>query len=406
MLALRLTDHAAPRVRPVEFVRNRRPARGLDVATLRLQPAASETGNHGGEVFACAFTPDSAFVLSGGWDGQLRLWEVEGGSQVAALRASDKPVSACAVTPDGKQWLSGSLDGLLAHWDTTTRQRVSAFVPNGRPLSAIVYTNDGRTLATASWDGNVSLWGATRDRDGGRMLTGHTDIVSGCRFTPCGQQLVSWSYDRTVRVWDATRAREVATLTGHGDRILAGAVSPDGKWAVTGDREGRLQLWDLPAQAAAGSLKLPAEVRGCFFLLDGQTLGVADAQGRLTLHAVPDLSERAELFTHVPVQCVKLAPSGDRVALGCDTGHVRLVGLDGFDDAPLPVTARQKTRRTATTLQRLFGRSSVTYAYSSTCPACRQVVELPGGDKDRTSPCPYCGRPLRVSSVVPEAVPT
>jgi WD40 repeat protein len=375
------------------------------VATLRLQPAGTEAGDHGGEVFACAFSPDSAFVLAGGWDGQLRLWEADGGAQVAALRVSDKPVSACAVSPDGKQWLSGSLDGLLAHWDATTRQRVSAFVPNGRPLSAIVFTGDGRTLATASWDGNLTLWPTAQDREANRPLAGHTDIVAGCRFTPCGRLLVSWSYDRTVRIWETARARAVATLTGHPDRVLAGAVSPDGQWAATGSRDGLVQLWDLAGQAAAGSIQLRAEVRGCFFLLDGQTLGVADAQGRLSLHAVPDLAERAEMLTHLPVQCARIAPAGNLVALGCDSGQIRFVRVDGFDDAPLPVTARQKTRRTATALQRLFGRSSVSYAYSSTCPACRQAVELPDGNKERTSPCPYCGRPLRVSSVVPEAVP-
>jgi WD40 repeat protein len=372
------------------------------VATLRLQAAAAEAGNHGGEVFACTFSPDGSFVLSGGWDGHLRLWEAEGGAQVAALRVSPKPVSACAVSPDARQWLSGSLDGILAHWDATTRHRLSVFVPNGRPLSALVYSSDGRLLAGASWDGNLALWSAGSDRDGGRPLAGHTDIVSGCRFTPCGQKLVSWSYDGTVRIWETATARPVVTLNGHTDRILAGAVSPDGRWAATGGRDKLLKLWDLQEQTLAGSLALPAEVRGCFFLLDGQTLGAVDTSGRLTLHAVPDLTERAQLLTHVPVQCAQMASTGDRIALGCDTGHVRLVRIEGFDEAPLPVTARQKLRRTATTFQRLFGRSTVTYAYASTCPACRQAVELPDGNRERTSPCPHCHRPLRVSSVLLE----
>src|SRR6516164_5938970 len=45
---------------------------GWGMPQLRLM-AEGPGGGHGGEVFALAFTPDARFVLSGGWDGHLRL---------------------------------------------------------------------------------------------------------------------------------------------------------------------------------------------------------------------------------------------------------------------------------------------------------------------------------------------
>src|SRR5262249_60033224 len=127
----------------------------------------------------------------------------------------------------------------------------------------------------------------------------------------------------------------------------AGTVSPDGRWAVTGGRDRALKVWDLKARTLAATRLLKAEVRGCFFLLDGEWLVAVDAHGRLTLHTVPDLEEKAELIGRLPVLCAQLAPSGSLIALGCETGQVRLVAVDGFDSMPLSVTATETTRRTS-----------------------------------------------------------
>jgi hypothetical protein len=359
---------------------------------------ASLSGGHGGEVFGCAYTSDSLFVLSGGWDGFLRFWDTGDGNQVSSLQASKKAVSAVAISPDGRQWLSGSMEGLLAHWDVLTRQQLSMFLAHARPISAIVFSADARTMATASWDCNVILWNLSREREG-RTLSAHSDIVAGCRFTPDGQTLVSWSHDRTVRVWDVALARQVAQLAGHPEPVKAGAVSPDGHWAATGSDDGTLKLWDLPGRREEASASLGADIRGCWFLLTGDALIAVDASGNLSLHTVPSLEVQTKLQTLLPVQCGELAPSGSQLALGCNDGRVHVVAVDGFDSQPLLITATQTSRRAQTVLERLVGKSHIIQSYLCTCPACRQPFELPQVDPARTASCPKCRRQLRVGVV-------
>src|SRR5437016_4366605 len=103
----------------------------MPVPTLRLLDAGA--GGHQGDLLCCDYTPDGAFILSGGWDGYLRLWEAHSSSEVTAFRANDKPISACAVSPDGKQWQSGGLDGLLATWDPVSQLRQTVFLAHARP---------------------------------------------------------------------------------------------------------------------------------------------------------------------------------------------------------------------------------------------------------------------------------
>jgi WD40 repeat protein len=360
---------------------------------------------HGGEIFALGFTPDGALVLSGGWDGYLRLWEAATGAQVTALPASAKAISASAVAPDGKQWLAGGLDGMLSTWDPVTRVRVSGVLAHTRPVSAIQFSADGTLLATASWDCTVNLWSQAGERER-RALVGHDDIVAGCRFTPDGGHLLSWSHDRTARVWDLARGQSVALLKGHSDRVTAGAVAPDGLWAATGARDHVLMLWDLRAERPARSVCLGGEVRACFFLLDGESLVSIDGQGRLALHGLPDLDERQPLATHRPVQCAELAPGGGTIALGCEDGRVRFVAVDGLDAAALLVTPTQTTRETQSRLQKLLGRKRVTHAYACTCPTCRHGFEMPNGSLGQAASCPSCRRSLRLSRVARAAQPT
>jgi WD40 repeat protein len=370
------------------------------VPNLRLLPSPPGQAGHNGEAFCCAFTHDGNYVLSGGWDGHLRLWESASGIQAAAFQASHKPISACASSPDGKYLVSGCLEGFLIRWDAATHERASRMLAHSRPISAITYATDGNLLATASWDRSLFLWDLSREREG-CTLVGHTDIVTGCRFIPGGHSLLSWSHDGTLGLWDVRGGQRLARLTGHNDRVTAAAVSPDGTRAASGSRDRTLKVWDLQSQQAVTSHALAAEVKACCFLLDGESLVAIDAHGRVTLHSLPELEVRANLATRLPVQCAELAPSGGRIALGCEDGHIRLVAVEGFDSAPLLVTATRTSRRTATPLQRLLGKQRLILAYLCTCPVCRQAIELSAGDFARPLPCPGCHRQLRIAKYSP-----
>jgi dipeptidyl aminopeptidase/acylaminoacyl peptidase len=380
---------------------------GVVVVTMRLLGVSPAAAGHGGDVFACVFTPDSAYVLSSGWDGCLKVWDVQLGTTVAGFQADARPLSACAVSPDGQHFLSGSMDGLLGKWEASSQDQVSLFLAHTRPISALRFSPDGSLLASSSWDRAVTLWPS--DRLGqGKVLGQHEDIVAGCAFTPDGRRLASWSYDTTASVWDVARLRLVTPLKGHQDRILAGAVSPDGSWLATGSRDRQLKLWSLNNGREHCTVGLQGEARACLFLLDTEWLIVADAAGRLTLHRVPDLQVCGELFTGLPVQCAALAPSGGSIALGCTDGRVCGLSVEGFDSGPLAVTATQSFRVESGILRRLLGGRKPKAVYHCTCPACRHSFELPGPDPAQPASCPSCRRQVRACVVTqgPEAVAT
>jgi WD40 repeat protein len=370
---------------------------GMIVPTLEVLPSQEKPGNKEGEIFSCAFTQDSEFALSGGWDGQIRLWEVATGRQVTSFKAGTKPLSACAIAPGGKQWLSGSMDGVMAAWDPVSHQQTALFLAHTRPVAGIAYSPDGHIVATAGWDRKVSLRRVATIREG-QNLTGHSDLVVGCRFLPDLVHLMSWSHDGSVRVWDLPGGNPLLSLTGHNDRVNSASVSPDGNWIVSASRDKELKLWDWRARREIKTVQVNAEPRAIFFLSDGTSLVTVDAEGWLTIFSAPDLETQEEVETQLPVQCAELSPSATTIALGCTDGRVCFVAVGGVEMAPLTVSARPTLRSVTSPLGFLFGKNKVRQAFACTCPACQQSFEL---DRlpDDPGPCPHCRRSLRYCHV-------
>ena len=341
-------------------------------------------------------------MLSAGWDGHLRLWDAATGEATAFVQVGPKPLSACTFTPDGTKWLAGSMDGVISFWDAGHLEKVGEFLGHTRPVAATVYSPDGLDLVTASWDRSIMLRKVGCEGEG-KNLVGHQDIVAGCGFTADGRRLLSWSYDGTLRLWDMDFGAEACCLAGHEDRVTAAAISPDGRWAVSGGRDRLLKLWDLHQGTEVGSWPQDAEVRGCYFLLDGAAFLAVDAEGRIFHLRAPEMELRSDLNTRLKVMCGCLAPSGQQLALGCEDGRVRFVELDELEQGSLIVTPRQCLKEELTILGRLFGRTKTVRSFQYTCPACRYAFEsftLPAADFT----CGSCHRSLRVAGMLLQPV--
>lgn len=370
--------------------------------TLRLRDGGSESG-HGGEVFSCVYSADGAFVLSGGWDGCLRLWLAANLQPVSSLVASNRPLCSCAISHDGTAWLSASMDGTLSWWDAMTHTMKQSFIAHIRPISAIQFSPDGQFLATASWDRKLMLRRVGEEREG-RILVGHSDIVAGCRWSLDSKQLLSWSHDRTLRLWDAETASSIARLAGHADRITAACLSKDGKWAISGSRDGSLKLWDLRQHAEIRSVGMNQEIRGCWCLTDDASVLTVAADGRIVVWSLPEWEVQAELTSNVPVMCGDLSPTGNEVVLGSDKGNLHIVVLEGVGNSPLSVTATPLFKPRQGVITRFLGKQQIEQSYQYSCPACGHTEEAPRLPSEAI-PCTSCKRLLQIRADVRELQP-
>ena len=106
------------------------------------------------------------------------------------------------------------------------------------------YSPDGRTIVSGGGsDSGLTLWQAASGREL-RTLKGHSEVVVAVAFSPDGRTVLSGSWDKTLKLWDAASGRELRTFKGHMDQVTAVAFSPDGRTVISVSDDLTLKLWD------------------------------------------------------------------------------------------------------------------------------------------------------------------
>ncbi len=78
-----------------------------------------------------------------------------------------------------------------------------------------------------------------------RLFTGHENRVWSVAVTPDGKYVVSGSDDKTVRLWDLATGKEVRRFTGHWPSVYSVAVTPNDKYVVSGSGGYTVRVWEL-----------------------------------------------------------------------------------------------------------------------------------------------------------------
>ncbi len=228
-------------------------------------------------VQSVAVHPEGTFFALGGgrWNKQERCYslgevafcQVEDFGAVVRYTwvAHEEPVHTVAFTPDGQQLLTGGWDGTVkvwrlertgwGDWSGSLERTLTIFRPGW--LRSFALSPKGTLLAAAGfayqplgswWEVTTPLWHLAEGRPMGTLkagfFRGHRKPVNAVAFSPTLPLIATGSDDKTVKVWDI-RGKLLMSLEGHLGLVTAIAFSPDGKWLLSGDSSGALFLWQL-----------------------------------------------------------------------------------------------------------------------------------------------------------------
>jgi WD40 repeat protein len=100
--------------------------------------------------FEIAFNPThSTFVVPNSTN-RLYIRDIINGHIVATLVGHEKAATAAIFTPDGAQLISGSFDGAIRIWDTTTGAQVKVLTGHKSPVWCLDVSGDGKKLVSGS----------------------------------------------------------------------------------------------------------------------------------------------------------------------------------------------------------------------------------------------------------------
>jgi phospholipase A-2-activating protein len=219
---------------------------------------------HAGNITCLAFSRDGSKIISGGWDSQVFVWNVEEGNVTAELTGHQGPVWGLLVY-DEKLILTACADKMIRIFDI-----------NGKSLKTIEGHTDvvrcfcklpaghwsGAAFASAGNDEVIRLW--TLEGQPMGELDGHTAYIYSLAILPNGD-IASSSEDRTVRVW--RNGQCIQTITHPAISLWTVAACPETGDIVSGASDNVIRIFSRdPERQAEAEVSLPyyrSTSRGC-----------------------------------------------------------------------------------------------------------------------------------------------
>ncbi len=352
-------------------------------------------------VWDVAFSADGRWLASASIDETVRLWDVQGciaqgragdnptktalgsGAEVAVLRGHSEGVRAVAFDPDGRYLVSGGVDRLIrvweldrrailtdpvarddedgaACWETPVHGQIRALRGHENGIICLGVTSNGEIIS-ASADGSVRAWlPGTEDVP---RLHGHNTSVGSVTFTPDGRFLISADTGSRmgpgIIVWEPNQCAPVArrhlrrgenaqgvACWNAGGRTLLAAATFVPKEHRTGTARGRVVVWELghetdhvslehslgtlpcpPALAAhldaAGAEQVTQGFCSLTVSRDGRRLAAGHTSGNVCVWEFETAGRAARVVTAFPAyarghgQVAFLDEQGDFLATAC-----------------------------------------------------------------------------------------
>jgi WD40 repeat protein len=209
---------------------------------------------------ALAYTPDGQRIISGGFRGELRLWDVASLRPLGEARAHRRAVRAILPLASGN-FVSGGDDGRLILWhgnrlkaqaegaQVTALTLFQGQVVSGHRGGRLrVWSADSlRPLRDIPLEGEILALDARQDRLAvgleHAILLLDTDFTPrktlpaqhaphDLQFSPDGRTLAAGSWFR-LNLWDVASGMERSIPTEHNGLLTSLAFSPDGRYLAT-----------------------------------------------------------------------------------------------------------------------------------------------------------------------------
>ena len=234
-----------------------------------------------------ALSPDGKWLAAGGWTdsecmgkcGGIRLYDFTTGKLVGLLEGHNNTVYRLAFSPDGKYLISGSFDRDAIIWDVAKKRLKNRLHGHTAEVGAVGFTPDSQRAVTGSYDKSLRLWSVADGSEIGQMtwppsqssrlsssvpraasfqgMTGEIrawDSRTGALIGVLAKQesgvgSLSLSLDGKsllagieapygpfpIQAYDAQTGNVRVVYEKHRNNVYATAISPDSRWAATGD---------------------------------------------------------------------------------------------------------------------------------------------------------------------------
>ncbi|EDO07837.2 WD domain G-beta repeat family protein [Babesia bovis T2Bo] len=223
---------------------------------------------HDGSVQSLVFGECGKVLLSGGVDGETRLWLMGSKSTRCVYRGGDSAVMDLAYAPYGFYFSTCEADGAARMWATDRSFPLRILRTAQADCLGVKFHPNSSLLATPCSDGKIRFWDLRTS--GCSIILDSTP--NGVKYNPCCNSVIAISKNgrilasangNHVTVYDLYQSRQMQMLLGHTETIVAMDFN-NGTTELAISDPTVVSLWDLNCSRQWPSSQHPSDSTSTF----------------------------------------------------------------------------------------------------------------------------------------------
>lgn len=192
---------------------------------------------HSDATYSLALSHDGKWLVTGGTDGQVKVWETATGREMRSFKGHLDEINDLCFSDDG-QWLATCSGGALIEideakqmvrlvdatvrlWNVATGCKVRTFGGSSTKTTRVAFSHDGKRLATLGDDELARLWNTATGKVMHSLRHGSREqehfFPKALIFSNDDKRL--FTADDRVRVWDVASGRLVREFKPHNPKV-------------------------------------------------------------------------------------------------------------------------------------------------------------------------------------------
>ncbi|XP_059656123.1 uncharacterized protein LOC132303069 isoform X1 [Cornus florida] len=217
---------------------------------------------HGKAVRDISFCKDGSKFLSAGYDKNIKYWDTETGQVISTFSTGKIPYVVKLNPDEDKQniLLAGMSDKKIVQWDMNSGQITQEYDQHLGAVNTITFVDNNRRFVTSSDDKSLRVWEFGIPVVIKYISEPHMHSMPSISLHPNTNWLAAQSLDNQILIYSTRERFQLNKKKRFAGHIAAGYAcqvnfSPDGRFVMSGDGEGKCWFWDWKSCKVFRTLK-------------------------------------------------------------------------------------------------------------------------------------------------------
>lgn len=230
------------------------------------------------------YNKDGSLLAVGQDGGQVQILSMPDGEEKQTLTSGTATIKALAFSPDGKSLAIASKQAIEI-WSTATFKKTSSLPKSGQ-MQELAWTPDSKSILSGGSDFNLHVYSV--DGSSQSNLKGHTKAISALAVSKDGKKVASGDRAGKILLWDwGTKNPGSKEITAHQGGVDSLSFSPDANQLASAGRDDLVKTWNTYSADMLQTFKgHKNDVRGVVFSPDGSTIASAGLDGTVKIWEV------------------------------------------------------------------------------------------------------------------------